>query len=643
MKSREDEMDLIRIQDAEKHYQLEKAEMPALTGINLVIGSGERVCLMGPSGSGKSTLLNVIGCVDSLSAGRIEIAGRDAGSLKDAQLSELRNRTMGFVFQSFNLIPVLSVFENVEYPLLLQRMPRKERAARVEELLERVGLKDLQRRSPERLSGGQRQRVAIARALVTRPRLADRGRADGGAGSRNRQDDHGAHGGNESVRRLDPHLCHARPRRGALCGPTGHHERRPHRRGQGGGMKDLMIAWRSILRHARRTVITVSALVVGLTGMVVFQGFLGQMMQGFRNGTILSGVGHLQIAASPQYFVDGELNPFAYGLKDSAALAASLGKEPGVTAVFPSTGLVAVAGFGDQSATLLVKAYPSDRMYFAPRTGIVTPPSDRFNLGTLVAGTPVRPQESNRLVIGETASQVLGAKVGDVVTLMAILPGGNLEGRDFTISGIFSSPGRDKSFAYTDYGTASDFIKMQAPPVLMVIARDTGAVATISADLPRNVSFRTWKDLATLYIQVSTILGSFLNVIRAIILLVTLFILANSMNRTVLERMREWGTLRALGTKKKDILFVILWEGCLQGLLGAAAGIALGFLVSAIINAAGGLTYHNGAQAYAIMVRPGPDSVWRNLFPAVLTAALAALLPGLRAVRLTPSQCLREA
>ena len=288
--------------------------------------------------------------------------------------------------------------------------------------------------------------------------------------------------------------------------------------------------------------------------------------------------------------MDGEFNPYAYGLKDSAALTASLAKDPGVKAVFPSTGFVAVAGLADQSATLLVKAYPPDRMYFAPSSGTVTPPSDRFNLGTLVAGAAVKPRDSNRLVIGETASRVLGAKVGDVVTLMAILPGGNLEGRDFTISGIFSSPGRDKSFAYTDYSTASDFIKMQAPPVLMVIAQGIGSVGSIAGSLPRDVTFRTWKDLATLYVQVSAILGSFLTVIRAIILLVTLFILANSMNRTVLERMREWGTLRALGTKKRDILSVILWEGCLQGLLGAAAGIALGFLVSAIIDAAGGLS-----------------------------------------------------
>jgi putative ABC transport system permease protein len=408
-------------------------------------------------------------------------------------------------------------------------------------------------------------------------------------------------------------------------------------------VKNLLIAWRSILRHARRTTVTVSALVVGLAGLVVFQGFLGQMMSGFRDGTILSGIGHLQVAASPRYFVDGEFNPFSYGLKDSAVLAAALRKNPEVTAVFPSTGFVAVAGLGDQSATVLVTAYPADRMFFAPGSGKVSAPSDRFDLGTLVAGSALKPDDHGGLVIGETAARVLGAKVGDVVTLMAILPGGNLEGRDFTVSGVFSSPGRDASFAYVDYDTAAGFIRMPDPPVLMVIAREAAAASAIAGSLPRDVAVRTWKDLATLYIQVNGILRSFLTVIRLIILLVTLFILANSMNRTVLERLREWGTLRALGTKKRDVLSVILWEGSLQGLLGAAAGTALGFLVSWIIDAGGGLSYHNGPQVFAIMVRPGLDSVWLNVLPAVLTAALAALLPGIRAIRLTPAQCLREA
>jgi putative ABC transport system ATP-binding protein len=164
-------MALISMRNIEKRYRLEKADIQALADVSLDIGIGERVCLMGPSGSGKSTLLNIIGCVDKASAGRTIIDGEDTDSLSDSRLSDFRNRTMGFVFQSFNLIPVLSVFENVEYPLLLRRLDSRERRRRVDEMLLKVGLAEYGRRSPERLSGGQRQRVAIARALVTAPRL----------------------------------------------------------------------------------------------------------------------------------------------------------------------------------------------------------------------------------------------------------------------------------------------------------------------------------------------------------------------------------------------------------------------------------------------------------------------------------------
>ncbi|HEY9594199.1 MAG TPA: ABC transporter ATP-binding protein [Spirochaetia bacterium] len=164
-------MSLISVRNVEKRYRLERTEAPALLGINLDIDSGERVCLMGPSGSGKSTLLNLIGCIDAPSAGSVIVDGEDTGRLGDARLSDFRNSRMGFVFQTFNLIPVLSVYENVEYPLLLQKIPARQRRARVEELLERVGLSQYGRRGPENLSGGQRQRVSIARALVGRPRL----------------------------------------------------------------------------------------------------------------------------------------------------------------------------------------------------------------------------------------------------------------------------------------------------------------------------------------------------------------------------------------------------------------------------------------------------------------------------------------
>jgi putative ABC transport system ATP-binding protein len=162
---------LISVRNVEKHYRLEKTDTPALVGVSLDIQPGERVCLMGPSGSGKSTLLNLIGCIDTPSAGNVIVDGEDTGRLRDAKLSEFRNRRMGFIFQSFNLIPVLSVYENVEYPLLLQKVPARERRDRVRELLRKVGIEEYARRSPENLSGGQRQRVSIARALVAHPRL----------------------------------------------------------------------------------------------------------------------------------------------------------------------------------------------------------------------------------------------------------------------------------------------------------------------------------------------------------------------------------------------------------------------------------------------------------------------------------------
>ncbi len=164
-------MSLISVRNVQKSYRLERTDTPALMDVSLDVQAGERVCLMGPSGSGKSTLLNLIGCIDTPTQGSVIVDGEDTGRLADARLSDFRNRRMGFIFQSFNLIPVLSVFENVEYPLLLQKVPARERRARVEELLAKVGIAEYARRSPENLSGGQRQRVSIARALVARPRL----------------------------------------------------------------------------------------------------------------------------------------------------------------------------------------------------------------------------------------------------------------------------------------------------------------------------------------------------------------------------------------------------------------------------------------------------------------------------------------
>jgi putative ABC transport system ATP-binding protein len=163
---------IVSIREATKDYKLGNVIVQALRGVTLDVNEGEFLAIAGPSGSGKTTLLNLIGCVDTPTSGTVEVAGQDISKRSERQLTDLRLHTIGFIFQSFNLVNVLDVFRNVELPLLLQRVPSAaQRKQRVLDLLTRVGLRDLIKHRPSELSGGQRQRVAIARALVTRPKL----------------------------------------------------------------------------------------------------------------------------------------------------------------------------------------------------------------------------------------------------------------------------------------------------------------------------------------------------------------------------------------------------------------------------------------------------------------------------------------
>ena len=163
---------IVSVRDAVKNYTLGDVEVPALRGVTLDVVAGDFLAIAGPSGSGKTTLLNLIGCVDTPTSGAVEVAGKDTRRLSERELTKLRLDTIGFIFQSFNLVSVLTVFQNVELPLLLQRkLSGHERAQRVTALLDRVGLHEYGTHRPSELSGGQRQRVAIARALVTQPQI----------------------------------------------------------------------------------------------------------------------------------------------------------------------------------------------------------------------------------------------------------------------------------------------------------------------------------------------------------------------------------------------------------------------------------------------------------------------------------------
>ncbi|HXU93733.1 MAG TPA: ABC transporter ATP-binding protein [Gallionella sp.] len=162
---------VIRIEGLHKSYETSAGLFPVLKDVNLKIDAGEFVAIMGPSGSGKSTFMNILGCLDAPSAGRYELNGRDVAALNRDELAGLRNRTIGFVFQGFNLLPRMTLQDNVALPLIYCGVERAERHRRAQELLAKVGLERYFESMPNKISGGQQQRVAIARALVNRPTL----------------------------------------------------------------------------------------------------------------------------------------------------------------------------------------------------------------------------------------------------------------------------------------------------------------------------------------------------------------------------------------------------------------------------------------------------------------------------------------
>ena len=162
---------LIRLTNVNKSYRLGRVEVRALDGVDLHVDRGDFLALAGPSGSGKTTLLNLIGCIDKPNGGRVVIDGVDVTAVPLHRLAATRRDAIGYIFQTFNLIPVLTAYENVEYPLLLQNVGRRERDARVRRWLDQVGIAAQAKQRPDQLSGGQRQRVAIARAMVAEPKL----------------------------------------------------------------------------------------------------------------------------------------------------------------------------------------------------------------------------------------------------------------------------------------------------------------------------------------------------------------------------------------------------------------------------------------------------------------------------------------
>ncbi len=164
-------MALLRLKDIKKHYELGKTKIEAVRGVSFEVNEGDFISIVGPSGCGKTTLLNIVGLIDEPSSGTIYFEDKNMGHIDDNEGAEMRLTKIGFIFQSFNLIPVLNIYENIEFPMILSNVKKSERKQRIDHLIQSVGLDDFIEHKPDELSGGQRQRVAIARSLVNQPKV----------------------------------------------------------------------------------------------------------------------------------------------------------------------------------------------------------------------------------------------------------------------------------------------------------------------------------------------------------------------------------------------------------------------------------------------------------------------------------------
>lgn len=407
-------------------------------------------------------------------------------------------------------------------------------------------------------------------------------------------------------------------------------------------MKTLMLAFRNIQRQKRRTIFALSALIVGVTGLGLFEGYVTGLMAGYRDRTIEQGLGHFQIAANKDAFGEGMFQPWGKSIPGEAAWLATIRNIEGIGASFPAMGFTAIAASEQESATILVQAFPAE---FSSFSGDEAEKSEgtSFKLGTLLDGKGLAESPPDSLILHPTMARILKVVPGDVVTLMSIMPKGGLNGRDFTLVGI--SETMDKVYAYVDMAGARSLTGLQDAPRIAVLAADGVNLDLLQSDLEKNLPpgaiIKPWQDMAGFYIQVNTMYMSFLTVIRTIILLITLFILANTMNRLVYERSRELGTLRCLGTSKVGIAGLLVSEGVMLGSTGAMVGLGLSLLCSAVLNVFGGLPYQGEGSTMLIPLVQRLDLAWGTLWPVMLCSALASILPAWSALKQSPAAALR--
>src|SRR3990172_14745 len=533
----------VRTEKLTKVYRQDSIAVTALKDVDLEIAAGEFVALVGPSGSGKSTLLNMLGGLDRPTSGRLWVADEELGAMSRHALAELRLRKIGFVFQEFNLIPVLSALENVEYVMLLQGVPDAERRARAMAILDEVGLAGLEDRRPGELSGGQQQRVAVARAIVSEPALV---LAD------------------EPTANLDS--------------------------ATGAALMDLM---RKLNEDKGVTFVFSTHDAMGMEG-----------------------------------------------------IAGRVSAQPGVAAVAPRIEGEALASGPEKTRGVLV---------------IGVDPAREGGITTLTravkAGNYLDAAEPNGILLGDRVAEILRVAVNDEVTLVTQAADGSIGAGRYRVRGIYDSgiDMIDSAYVFLTLPAAQSFYALEGRVTTLAVRLDElGAVPGVSAALAGQLgaTFEVlgWQKLLPRLADNVAFHELFTYIILFVVFVVVTLGIANTILMGVMERIREFGVMMALGTAPGQIARVVLYEAALLGLAGVVAGNGIGLGIVAWFGRRG-LDLAQYAQAVQMMpgltgiVYPSARADHLLLLSVLLlaTTVAASLYPAWKAAGFTPVEGIRGA
>jgi putative ABC transport system permease protein len=408
-------------------------------------------------------------------------------------------------------------------------------------------------------------------------------------------------------------------------------------------MNTLLLALRNLSRNKRRTLLTMTAIIAGIIALVLFDGFVRYTLWGLQESTIRNGLGHLQLATAEEYFTTGNFDPFSYLFPDPEAIIKKLKALPEVKEVVPQVTFSATLAGAEKSGIVMVQAVPAELS------------RSLLSFRNIVDGRDLTAADRYRVVLAKGVAEKIGAQVGDTLTIMAVTRNGGINAADLEVIGIASLGLRelDNIQVYLDLPTAMDFLDITSVPLLITVLEKTEETAAVQEIITRRFKpqlgqplvVKAWEELADYYRQVREFYHTLLQIIRFIIMLVVIFTIVNTMTMAVLERTREIGTLRALGTQKTGIIRLFLAEGLWIGFFGGVFGVLMGLAGSSFINTALGGIYipppPGMAEGYQAFFMPAFATVWQNLLLATAVAVLASVYPALKGVRLKIAEALR--